>query len=322
VYKKVALLIALLMIITTGCGARLAQPLSDRIKPQALPAGNDDFTWATIFLAQGDYLVPVTVRRENTGKSLPGEAIEALLEWNTPEWAVSPLPATTEIRQVSQDGGLAVVDFGRQTLSGFSGGTLGEKLLLDSLVLTLTAIDGIERVQILVEGKVEDAAFGHVDTTFPLEPPPALNLEQSVPAWGETGLLRLWFMDPQAMFVVPVSRPVVKERLNHQFAILELLKGPAAGSPLLSPFPDGTTVLRVSLDGKTCTVDLSREFIQNHIGGSAVERMILQALVLTLTEFEDVSEVVLLVEGKPGEALLGHVDTSRPLVREYPNMFN
>jgi germination protein M len=294
-----------------------AQPPND-MAPQAVP---DYYTWVTVYLSQGDYLIPVTVRREKPGSSQPQEAIEALLGWNAPELAFSPLPASTKILSVTQEDDMVVVDFDRETMSGFSGGTLGETLLLQSLVLTLTSIEGVERVQVLVEGEIEEAAFGHADTSRPLEPPQMLNTEQGTPV-RESGFIRLWFMDSQALFAVPVSRPFPKDRITPENALLELLKGPQTGSALLSPFPGGTTLRSLSLTGNTCTVDLSREFVDNYAGGSAVERIILLSLVLTLTEFAEISEVVLLVEGEAREALLGHIETSGALVREYPNRFN
>ena len=315
--SKVVLLVTLLFLIAlAGCGPRPAQPLTE----MAPMTTSVDYNWITVYLAQGDYLIPVTVPREKGVSSQPEEAIEALLEWNAPELAFSPLPVTTEILSVTQKNDLVVVDFGRQTMSSFSGGTLGEALLLQSLVLTLTSIEGIERVQIFVEGQIEEAAFGHADTSKPLEAPRLLNAEQDSPA-RDAGSLRLWFMDPQALFVVPVSRPFPVGKISPEAALRELLKGPQAGSTLLSPFPGGTELRIFTLSGEAGIVDLSREFIDNHAGGSAVERIILQSLVLTLTEFAEINEVVLLVEGEAAEALLGYSDTSGALTRKPPNMF-
>ncbi len=311
-HKKALLLLALLLILN-GC----SQPPLDQPVEQQDPPGA---AWVTIYLVQGEYLVPVTVRRDEAD-TLPRQAIDALLEWNAPEWAVSLFPVTTEIHDVRQEGDLVIVDFSSETMSGFTGGTLGESLLLQSLIWTMTSLEGIERVQVLVDGHIEEAAFGHADTAKPLVRPAALNVEQAKTA-ENMGYLRLWFMDPQAMFAVPVSRPVPTDRINYRSALDELLKGPEAGSTLLSPFPEGTAIRSITHENKTCTVDFSQEFVSNYPGGSALERMILQSLVLTLTEFDDIEEVVLTVEGEGGETLLGHVFTAEPLVLDYPNPFN
>jgi germination protein M len=272
----------------------------------------------TIYLAQGEQLVPVTVRRENPSGNLAAEALEALLEWNNPEWAVSPLPLTTDILSVKVQEQTAVVDFGRQTLSGYAGGTLGESLLLNSLIFTLTSLPGIDRVQVMLEGKREEALFGHVDTLEPFNPPSVVNLEQGSIV-GEN-MVTLWFMDRQAMFSVPVSRSLPK-KADWQSALEEFFKGPSPDSPLLSPLPPGTAVLSSGLTDGAVIINLSEEFASNYTGGSAVERLVIQCLVLTLTEFEQVKQVQLLVEGEKGDAFLGHIGTHEPFTREPPNMY-
>ncbi len=323
--RKLVALLAVLMLLA-GCVPRLTPPPSGQNLPPLTspappaPPRPPEPIWITIYLAQGEQLVPVTVRREAPAPASPvGEALEALLEWNYPEWAVSPLPLTTEILGVRTEDKTAVVDFGRQTLSGFAGGTLGEALLLKSLVLTLTSIPGIENVRILVEGQAAEAAFGHIDTSAPLERPSHINCEAEGGESGEN-TVTLWFVDQHAMFSVPVSRSLPGPA-DWRVALEELFKGPAPGSLLLSPLPPGTTVLDAQLKDGTCTVNLSAEFVNNYGGGSALERLVIQSLVLTLTEFKEVERVQLLVEGEKGDSFLGHIGTYEPFTREPPNRF-
>jgi len=316
--RKLVVLLSI-MALLAGCGPRFRLPPSapDQNRPPT-PSPATEAALVTIYLVQGEQLLPVTVRREAPVGELVEEALEALLEWNYPEWAVSPLSPTTEIRSVRVEGQTAIVDFGAQTLSGFVGGTLGETLLLKSLVLTLTGVPGIEKLQILLEGQPGEAVFGHIATAKPLYPSSVVNLEPE--STIDENMVTLWFIDRHGMFSVPVSRSL-PEGADWKSALQEFIKGPAHGSPLLSPLPPGTTLLNASLAEGTGTVDLSAEFVQNYGGGTALERLVIQSLVLTLTEFEQIERVQLLVEGEKGEAFLGHVTTAQPFTREQPNMF-
>jgi len=316
---RVKLFITLLfiLVVVTGCVPRITSKNEAGDSTVQLNNSEKDIT---IFLIQGEYLVPVTVQKEQLGPSTPADAVYALMSWNAPEWAVSPLPLSTEIHRVISDGDIAIIDLKETASDSLSGGTLSETLLLQSLVLTLTGLKGIDQVQFLVEGEVSEAAFGHLDTTLPLNPPVAYNIEQPLPS-GEVAFIRLWFADQHGMFTVPVSRAVAKKDYNFETAVQELLRGPQTGSPLFSPFPEGTKVRSISIDSKICTIDFSHELVSKYIGGSAGERLLLQSLVLTLTEFPEIEQVQMLVEGKREEALLGHLETLQPLERSYPNPF-
>jgi hypothetical protein len=96
-------------------------------------------------------------------------------------------------------------------------------------------------------------------------------------------------------------------------AIHGLIAGP--NNEALSPsIPEGTKLLSINIDNGLCTVDFSREFIDNHSGGSAGELMTLSSIVNTLTEFPEIERVQIWVEGKSGETL-GNMLLDEPLYR-------
>ncbi|MBI5643185.1 MAG: GerMN domain-containing protein [Deltaproteobacteria bacterium] len=78
--------------------------------------------------------------------------------------------------------------------------------------------------------------------------------------------------------------------------------------------PAGTRVLGVKVDGAVATVDLSKEVIKNHPGGSTGELLTIYSIVDTITlNFQEIKEVQLLVEGSKEETLKGHIDMEFPL---------
>jgi hypothetical protein len=98
--------------------------------------------------------------------------------------------------------------------------------------------------------------------------------------------------------------------------ILDAQLAPAE-PPLVSAIPAGTTLRAVFVgeDG-TAYVDLSREIVAAHPGGSAAELLTVYSVVNALTvNLPAITSVQLLVEGKELDTLVGHVDTRRPLPR-------
>jgi spore germination protein GerM len=87
--------------------------------------------------------------------------------------------------------------------------------------------------------------------------------------------------------------------------------------PLVSAVPPGTTLRAVFItqDGDAY-VDLSREVVAAHPGGTINELLSVYTLVNALTEnLPLVSAVQVLVDGKEVDTLAGHVDLRRPLAK-------
>jgi spore germination protein GerM len=63
------------------------------------------------------------------------------------------------------------------------------------------------------------------------------------------------------------------------------------------------------------TVDFTKELTTRFVGGSTGEEMLVGSLVNTLTEFPEVTSVLILVEGKEIDTISGHLDTSVPFKR-------
>ncbi|MGE3178343.1 MAG: GerMN domain-containing protein [Vicinamibacterales bacterium] len=87
-------------------------------------------------------------------------------------------------------------------------------------------------------------------------------------------------------------------------------------APLVSAVPPGTQVRAVYVTGGEAYVDLSREVVTGHTGGSLNEQLTVQTLVAAVTvNLPAVTRVQLLVDGKEVDTLAGHVDLRQPLAR-------
>jgi hypothetical protein len=88
-------------------------------------------------------------------------------------------------------------------------------------------------------------------------------------------------------------------------------------TPLVSAVPPGTTLRALYLTGGgEAFVDVSREIVTAHPGGSLDELLTVYAIVNALTmNLPAVTSVQVLVDGKEVDTLAGHVDLRRPLAK-------
>lgn len=130
----------------------------------------------------------------------------------------------------------------------------------------------------------------------------------------------LYFSDNQAMYLIAEKRAVEVPKNADQIFLLEtavkqLIAGPKS-QDLSATFPPETRLLSVKVENGTAIVDFSQELQTKHWGGSTGEMMTLGSLTNTLTEFQGIQSVQILLEGQKIDSLLGHLDTSSPLRRD------
>ena len=87
--------------------------------------------------------------------------------------------------------------------------------------------------------------------------------------------------------------------------------------PLVSAVPPGTALRAVFVTaGGEAFVDLSRDVVSAHPGGTLGELLTVYTIVNALTEnLPVVTAVQVLVDGKEMETLSGHIDLRRPLAK-------
>ncbi len=96
--------------------------------------------------------------------------------------------------------------------------------------------------------------------------------------------------------------------------IVEMIKGPQ-DKKLSRTIPDGTRLIDIDVHDGLATVNFSREFVDNHGGGSSGELVTVYSVVDTLAQYPTVKKVQFLVEGQRVETLAGHMDLANPVER-------
>lgn len=124
----------------------------------------------------------------------------------------------------------------------------------------------------------------------------------------------LYFAHQNGDYLVSEKREIVMVPGLARAAVQELINGPKTEG-LSRTIPEGTKLRDINIQDGLCTVDLSKEFRDNHWGGSSGELLTVYSIVNTLTQFPTVESVEVLVEGQRIDTLAGHMDLSVPVYR-------
>jgi germination protein M len=117
------------------------------------------------------YLVPENRQIENKkSKELLAQAIVAeLIKGPQNKDLFRTIPPEAKVLSVKIDKDTARVDFSEEISSKHGGGSTGESMTIYSIVNSLTELDGIKKVQLLIAGKPAETLAGHLDISQPLE---------------------------------------------------------------------------------------------------------------------------------------------------------
>ena len=104
------------------------------------------------------------------------------------------------------------------------------------------------------------------------------------------------------------------KKSREEAALDALIHTDPVSKQLTNLFPPGTDVHSVKVKGDTATADFNQNFASRG-QGSYTERMMVNAVVCTLTEFPEIKKVKFLVDGKEIDTISGHMDLLDPLTR-------
>jgi germination protein M len=175
-------------------------------------------------------------------------------------------------------------------------------------------------IAVVVAGLIVGA--GAVALVLPrwLTSPPAAEPDASAATTSDARKIHamLFYVSDDGSELLPVSRevPFGETPVDQARAIVEAQVA-AAPAGLTSAIPTGTTVRSVFLDGRGAAyVDLSREVVAGHTGGTLDEALTVFSIVNAVTvNLPDIPAVQILVDGHAVDTLVGHLDLRHPLGR-------
>ena len=170
--RSLSLLLSLGLLLSLACGKR--ELASGQSSP--LYTGKEAKRKVTLTFPAKAQTGFISVEREiYATPSLVNQAKQILLllmagPTSSEKTAAAPFGPGAKFNELFLDGqGLAVIDLPTSTAQGLSGGTSAEVATLYSIVRSFTAnVQGVGRVQVLVDGKTAPSLSGHVDIQDPL----------------------------------------------------------------------------------------------------------------------------------------------------------
>ena len=112
------------------------------------------------YLGSGEQLVALkrTVPQSPSTDQQVQNALQELMQDPTEKNISSAIPAGTRILNVEVKNRIAYTDFSKELEN--MGGTAQVQAALDQIVYTTTAVDGVDKVRLLIEGKAIDTFTG------------------------------------------------------------------------------------------------------------------------------------------------------------------
>ncbi len=138
---------------------------------------------------------------------------------------------------------------------------------------------------------------------------------EAAPEPGDPIMLDIYFME-----ITDTSFELGKEtrelgtfggpQVDLEEVMVELLKGPETDD-LSRVIPEGTALRGITLEYGVAYADFSEELLQADVGSEA-EAVLVDSIVKTLTQLEEVDSVQILVEGEIVETIAGHIIINEP----------
>lgn len=117
-------------------------------------------------------------------------------------------------------------------------------------------------------------------------------------------IVTLYFFGKQTAKLEPEARQIdARELLNNPYQILInlLIEGPK-NDELLKVIPDGTKLNSIEIKNQIVYVDFSEEFITNQNLGEEQEKIIINSILKTLIELNEVNGIKILINGEENKA--------------------
>ena len=106
-----------------------------------------------------------------------------------------------------------------------------------------------------------------------------------------------------------INEEDAKRSVNNiaEIIVKELINGPAENSKLQATIPEGSKLRSpIKIKEGVATVDLTKEFVENHPGGKEKEQITIYSIVNSLTELKGIQKVKFTIDGKETDTFKGN----------------
>lgn len=262
-----------------------------------LDDAEDDATYTVYLMHDSGYLVKteIDVVRRDDHSSVHAVFAALQVGAQSPHRTTEGLiPASAVIRDYYMDNDVLTLNLSESFLYYR---TSVEQDLLASLVWSMTELDFVNRVRFEIEGNAVNNLNSPIDVGRGLTRSMGINLEVTAPKVTDAQVMLLYFFtDDSDELLVPVTRLVANNVDPFEYAVSSLVKGPI-GANYISVFNHRATLLeQPKLENGIMTLNFCRELFFD-LEQTQVSSQVIKQLVMTMTEFAEVYEVSVVVEG-------------------------
>jgi len=306
-------------VLLTGCGLLNQEKETEQIDPpkkvtytdgEKKDSAKKEKQGQTIqrelyLVDKNGYVVPQTIAMPVPKEN---EVVKQTLEYLVKDGPVTNLlpngfravlPANTTLSVDVKKDGTAVVDFSKEMKSYKKE---EERQIIESVAWTLTQFKNIKQVKFQINGeKLAKMPVGGTPLGESVSRADGINFDdEQVADVTNTKSVTLYFLaqNNKKQYYVPVTRRVAEGKGNEIATVVnELVKGPSSSSLLNDFNADVKLVSEPKLQDGKVTLNFNENIYANK-GKSVISNYVLQSLVLSLTEKQDVKNVSVEVNGK------------------------
>lgn len=123
----------------------------------------------------------------------------------------------------------------------------------------------------------------------------------------------LYYCDADATNLVKQIITIKLQDRTLEETIIDKLKEQPSDKNLYTVIPNNVSILSVRTENDTAYVDVSSKELY---GGSSQERFMIDGIIMSLTELENIKKIQFLIDGNKAESLMGHFTIEEPFTRE------
>ncbi len=180
------------------------------------------------------------------------------------------------------------------------------------MALTLLVTAGCDQGQ----GTGNSSASSGTVTKVQEKQEPQAEKKEEKKAQPQEFSINVYYPNADGTKLIAVKRKVKSTAAEDKYtaAVKSLMQGTKEKSQT-SIIPKQAKLRSVKVEGGVARVDFSQDLVKHFVGGSTGEEMLVGSIVNTLTEFPEVKQVQILIEGNSVETIAGHMDLSTPVAR-------
>ncbi|MFA5602476.1 MAG: GerMN domain-containing protein [Bacilli bacterium] len=204
------------------------------------------------------------------------------------------LPVDVEILNIEIDDNIMIVDFSKELLDI---NKEYEETMIEAIIYTLTSIDGIEGVKILINGKpLEYLPQNNKKLPELLDRNHGINKDYNITTYNNITATTIYYINKHnnEYYYVPVTKYSNDNREKIKIIIDELSSGPIYESNLMSFLNTNTKLLNHELKDKALSLEFNN-YILSDLDDNNILEEVIYSISLSVADAYNIEEVIFYV---------------------------